>query len=50
MSASLDKAEIVRPLAETDYGARESTEAWGLRRFFVRAPDGNVINIVNHRD
>src|ERR1700739_2321843 len=25
-------------------------EAWGLRRFFVRAPDGNVINIVNHRD
>ncbi|MGH8571113.1 MAG: glyoxalase, partial [Gammaproteobacteria bacterium] len=23
---------------------------WGVRRFFVRAPDGNVINIVNHRD
>ena len=33
--------EIVHPL---------STEAWGLRRFFVRAPDGNVINIVNRRD
>jgi predicted enzyme related to lactoylglutathione lyase len=33
--------EIVHPL---------STEAWGLRRFFVRAPDGNVINITNHRD
>jgi predicted enzyme related to lactoylglutathione lyase len=33
--------EIVYPL---------STEAWGLRRLFVRAPDGNVINIVNHRD
>jgi predicted enzyme related to lactoylglutathione lyase len=33
--------EIVHPM---------STEAWGLRRFFVRAPDGNVINIVNHRD
>jgi predicted enzyme related to lactoylglutathione lyase len=33
--------EIVHPLG---------TEAWGLRRFFVRAPDGNVINIVNHRD
>ena len=33
--------EIVHPL---------TTEAWGLRRFFVRAPDGNVINIVNHRD
>lgn len=33
--------EIVHPM---------TTEAWGLRRFFVRAPDGNVINIVNHRD
>ena len=29
--------EIVHPLA---------TEAWGVRRFFVRAPDGNVINVV----
>jgi predicted enzyme related to lactoylglutathione lyase len=33
--------EIVHPL---------TTEAWGLRRFFVRAPDGNVVNIVNHHD
>jgi|ERR1700742_1051114 len=33
--------EIVHPL---------STEAWGVRRFFVRAPDGNVINVVYHRD
>ena len=33
--------EIVHPLTE---------EAWGLRRFFVRAPDGNVVNIVNHHD
>jgi predicted enzyme related to lactoylglutathione lyase len=33
--------EIVHPL---------TTEPWGVRRFFVRAPDGNVINIVNHRD
>lgn len=33
--------EIVHPL---------TTEAWGVRRFFVRAPDGNVINIVGHRD
>jgi predicted enzyme related to lactoylglutathione lyase len=33
--------EVVHPL---------STEAWGLHRFLVRAPDGNVINIVNHRD
>jgi catechol 2,3-dioxygenase-like lactoylglutathione lyase family enzyme len=27
-----------------------TTEPWGVTRFFVRAPDGNVINIVNHRD
>jgi catechol 2,3-dioxygenase-like lactoylglutathione lyase family enzyme len=25
-----------------------TTEAWGVRRFFVRAPDGNVLNIVQH--
>ncbi|WP_230395053.1 VOC family protein [Plantactinospora alkalitolerans] len=31
--------EIVHPL---------TTESWGVRRFFVRAPDGNVINIVYH--
>lgn len=33
--------EIVHPL---------TTEQWGVRRFLVRAPDGNVINIVRHRD
>ncbi len=33
--------EIVYPL---------TTESWGLRRFFVRAPDGNVININSHKD
>jgi catechol 2,3-dioxygenase-like lactoylglutathione lyase family enzyme len=33
--------EIVHPL---------TTEPWGVRRFFVRAPDGTVINIVGHRD
>ena len=33
--------EIVHPLTE---------EPWGVRRFFVRAPDGNVVNIVNHTD
>jgi catechol 2,3-dioxygenase-like lactoylglutathione lyase family enzyme len=31
--------EIVHPL---------TTEPWGVRRFFVRAPDGNVINIAYH--
>jgi predicted enzyme related to lactoylglutathione lyase len=25
-------------------------EPWGVRRFMVRDPDGNVINIVSHRD
>lgn len=33
--------EIVHPL---------STEEWGVRRFLVRAPDGNVLNIVAHRE
>lgn len=33
--------EIVHPL---------TTEPWGVRRFFVRAPDGNVLNIVSHSD
>ena len=33
--------EIVYPL---------TTEPWGIRRFFVRAPDGTVINMVSHRD
>lgn len=33
--------DIVHPL---------TTEAWGVRRFLVRAPDGNVVNIVQHRD
>ncbi len=32
--------EIVHPL---------TTEAWGVRRFLVRAPDGNVVNVVRHR-
>ena len=31
--------EIVHPLTH---------EEWGVRRFFVRAPDGNLFNIVAH--
>jgi catechol 2,3-dioxygenase-like lactoylglutathione lyase family enzyme len=27
-----------------------TVEAWGVHRFFVRAPDGTVLNIVGHRD
>ena len=33
--------EIVYPL---------TTEPWGVTRFFVRAPDGTVVNVVSHRD
>ena len=33
--------EIVHPL---------TTEPWGVRRFFVRAPNGTVINVVSHQD
>jgi catechol 2,3-dioxygenase-like lactoylglutathione lyase family enzyme len=33
--------DIVHPLRD---------EPWGVRRFFVRAPDGNVLNIVRHRE
>ena len=32
-------AEIVHPL---------TAEPWGVRRFFVRDPDGRVINILSH--
>jgi catechol 2,3-dioxygenase-like lactoylglutathione lyase family enzyme len=33
-------AEIVHPLTD---------EQWGVRRFFVRDPDGHVINVLVHR-
>ena len=33
--------EIVHPLTE---------EAWGTRRFFVRDPNGVVVNVVGHPD
>ena len=33
--------EIVHPL---------TTEPWGVRRFFVRDPGGNVLNVVGHPD
>ena len=32
---------IVHPLRD---------EPWGVRRFFVRAPDGTVLNVVRHRE
>ena len=33
-------AEIVHPLRD---------EEWGVRRFFVRDPDGQVVNVLGHR-
>lgn len=33
--------EIVHPL---------TTEPWGIRRFFLRAPGGSVLNIAQHED
>ena len=33
--------EIVHPLTD---------EPWGIRRFFVRAPNGTVVNVAGHRD
>ena len=32
--------EIVHPITD---------EPWGIRRFFVRSPDGHVINVARHR-
>jgi catechol 2,3-dioxygenase-like lactoylglutathione lyase family enzyme len=32
-------AEIVHPLTD---------EPWGVRRFFVRDPDGHVVNVLSH--
>jgi catechol 2,3-dioxygenase-like lactoylglutathione lyase family enzyme len=33
-------AQIVHPITD---------EEWGVRRFFVRDPDGKVVNVVSHR-
>jgi len=33
-------AEIAHPITD---------EQWGVRRFFVRDPDGKVVNVVGHR-
>lgn len=38
-AAVAEGAEIVHPLTD---------EAWGVRRFFVRDPDGNVVNVLAH--
>ncbi|MGI8485039.1 MAG: VOC family protein [Thermomicrobiales bacterium] len=40
-------AEAIRHRVEIVYGPAD--EPWGVRRFFVRDPNGKVINIVAHR-
>lgn len=39
-SAQAAGADIVYPLTD---------EPWGVRRFFMRDPDGHVINVLGHR-
>jgi catechol 2,3-dioxygenase-like lactoylglutathione lyase family enzyme len=39
-AAVREGAEIVHPLTD---------EPWGVRRFFLRDPDGNIINVLRHR-
>lgn len=39
-AAVREGADIVHPLSD---------ESWGVRRFFVRDPDGHVINVLGHR-
>jgi uncharacterized glyoxalase superfamily protein PhnB len=38
--AQLRSYEIVHPITD---------EPWGIRRFFVRSPDGQEINVAWHR-
>nr|WP_256461134.1 VOC family protein [Blastococcus sp. PRF04-17] len=39
-AAVREGAEIVHPLTD---------EPWGVRRFFLRDPDGHVVNVLSHR-
>ncbi len=38
-AAVREGAEIAHPLSD---------EPWGVRRFFIRDPDGHVINVLRH--
>jgi catechol 2,3-dioxygenase-like lactoylglutathione lyase family enzyme len=40
-------ASMVAHGAEVVYALRD--EPWGVRRFFVRDPNGKVVNVVGHR-
>jgi hypothetical protein len=47
--AEAELESLARSLERSHPGAAASLRE-GLRRFFVRAPDGNVININSHKD
>ncbi|MGB3829209.1 MAG: VOC family protein [Ornithinimicrobium sp.] len=53
ISIKVDDVEAAYAQAQ-DYGFKIvhplTTEEWGVTRFFVRVPDGNVLNIVQHHD
>lgn len=40
-------AEVIARGATVVYALRD--EPWGVRRFFVRDPDGRVVNVLSHR-
>ncbi|MBF6330921.1 VOC family protein [Nocardia transvalensis] len=52
MSVEVDDVDAVHATmaesgAEIVYTLRD--EPWGVRRFFVRDPDGTIVNVVSHR-
>jgi catechol 2,3-dioxygenase-like lactoylglutathione lyase family enzyme len=52
MSVEVDDVDAVHAVlvqrgADIVYALRD--EPWGVRRFFVRDPDGSVVNVVSHR-
>ena len=52
MSVHVDDVDAAYAEAEAagyDIPYPLTTEEWGVRRFFVRAPDGTVLNIVQRR-
>jgi hypothetical protein len=40
---------VVPDVETTDLEASRSDEPWDVRRFFVRDPNGVVVNVLQHR-
>ena len=47
--ADVDAAHEAMTAAGADVVYALRDEPWGVRRFFVRDPDGTVVNVVRHR-